>query len=533
MKDFARLFTRLDHTNKTNDKIAALTDYFDNAADKDKLWAIALLSGKRPKRQVTTTLLREWAAEEADVPYWLFEDSYHVVGDLAETISLVLPHEQGIDEQPLSYWIDYQQNLADEDDEGKKQQILYAWRHLTDTQRFLFNKLITGGFRVGVSQKLMVKALAKHTGVDENALALRLMGSWTPDKTTFQELVYSEHAHEDISRPYPFFLAYPLEGDPRELGEPAEWHAERKWDGIRGQLIVRQGALFVWSRGEELLTHRFPEYEVLTDKLPDGTVIDGEILPYKDGQPLSFNALQTRIGRKNVTKKVLQEAPVVFMSYDLLEDHGEDVRSQTLEWRRQRLEAIIDHYGTGEVLLLSPALDASSWEELEQERENARKHHAEGIMLKHNRSIYKVGRKRGDWWKWKVDPLTIDAIMIYAMRGHGKRANLYTDYTFAVWQGDQLVPFTKAYSGLNDAEIKQVDRFVRQHTTDRYGPVRAVEPEQVFEIAFEGIRKSNRHKSGVALRFPRINRWRTDKPKEEANTLDDLHQMLAVYEEGQ
>lgn len=525
MQQFAHLFKQLDQTTKTNAKVAALAAYFAEADDQDRLWTMAILSHRRPKRTVNTTLLRTWAAEESGIPTWLFEESYHIVGDLAETIALLLPPPAQTSDHSLSYWINYIRALDKRAEEEKNEAVLAAWQQLEPTERFVFNKLITGGFRMGVSQKLMVRALAQFTGMEEAALAHRLMGNWHPDESTFEELIFSDNPLDDISRPYPFFLAYQLDKPVEELGQPMEWQAEHKWDGIRGQLIVREGELFVWSRGEELVTDKFPEYAPLAERLPDGTVIDGEILPYRDGHPLLFNDLQTRIGRKNVTKKVLEKAPVVLMAYDLLEWQGEDIRERPLSERRQLLEQLVssaDH----PVLILSETVDYPDWESLGQERERSREIGSEGIMLKSKNSPYRSGRKRGDWWKWKVDPLTVDAVMIYAQQGHGRRANLFTDFTFAVWKGEQLVPFAKAYSGLTDKEFQEITRWVRKNTIERFGPVRSVPPTFVFEIAFEGIRESSRHKSGIALRFPRILRWRRDKPIQEANTLEDLRALL-------
>jgi DNA ligase-1 len=529
MNDFAQLFLELDQTTKTNVKVAALADYFGRVSDTDKLWTIAILSHRRPKRTVTTTLLRQWAAEFGTVPLWLFEESYHVVGDLAETIALVLPRQEQKSDQSLSYWIGYIRSLDKQEEEFKKEKIREAWMQLDSIERFVFNKLITGGFRMGVSQKLMVRALSKYTGVEENALAHRLMGNWSPDETDFQDLIFSEDPLDDISRPYPFYLAYALEDGPEDLGSEADWLAERKWDGIRGQLIVRESQVFLWSRGEELVTDKFPELAPLAKLLPGGTVLDGEILPFKEGRPLTFNDLQTRIGRKNVTKKILEKAPVILMVYDLLEWKGEDIREWPLSQRRKQMEDLLGEYPSQGLLLLSETIPFQQWADLKEVRENSRAFFSEGLMLKRKDAPYQSGRKKGDWWKWKVDPLTIDAVMIYAQQGHGRRANLYTDYTFAVWDGDLLVPFTKAYSGLTDKEFREITAWVRKNTKERFGPVRSVEPYHVFEIAFEGINLSSRHKSGVALRFPRMSRWRKDKPASEANTLADLHALLKQY----
>lgn len=523
MKRFTQLITSLDQTTKTLDKIKALVAYFESAPDQDKLWAIAILSHRRPRRTVNASLLATWASELAQLPGWLFEESYHVVGDLAETITLVLPPPAEYSDHSLTYWIDFIRNLEPLAIEDKRQQIISAWMKLATAERFAFNKLITGSFRIGVSQSLMVKALAKHASVKENVVAHRLMGNWSPAENTYTELVLAEET-TDLSRPYPFYLAYALEEDVESLGQPEEWQAEWKWDGIRGQLIVRERNLFVWSRGEELVTDKYPEYREFIDLLPDGIVLDGEILPYRGGQPLSFNVLQTRIGRKNVGAKLLKDAPVAFMAYDLLEFNGMDIRDLSLEERRMTLAGICEHKHPS--LVLSPLVNFSTWQELRDERSRARELLSEGIMLKRKSSVYRDGRRRGDWWKWKVDPRTVDAVMIYAMSGHGRRANLYTDYTFAVWHEGQLVPFTKAYSGLTDEEIREVDRWIRQNTLEKFGPVRSVTPALVFEIAFEGIARSTRHKSGIALRFPRIARWRKDKPAEEANTLNDLITML-------
>ena len=536
MHRFAQLYRELDETTRTLRKVAALADYFREAPDDDKLWTIALLSGRRPKRPVNTTLLRTWAAERAGVPLWLFEDSYSTTGDLAEAISLLLPPASRSSDHSLSYWVDYTRAIAKYDETGKREAILEAWDELDGRQRYCFTKLITGSLRVGVSQKLMVRALSAATDVEENTLAHRLMGNWGPDDTTFHQLVLEHSPHEDISKPYPFYLAYQLEQAPEDLGGVGEWQAERKWDGIRGQLIVRDGESFLWSRGEELVTDKYPELQVLAEALPDGTVLDGEILPYADGRPLPFGQLQRRIGRKTVGKKLLAEVPVVLMCYDLLEHAGEDVRALPLKRRRELLEEVVSATRHQGLLPLSEVVPADTWADLAAARDESRAVMSEGLMLKRLDSPYRVGRKKGDWWKWKVDPLTIDAVMIYAQRGTGRRANLYTDFTFAVWgepdaaTGErELVPFTKAYSGMTDAEFRRMTAWVRKNTLERFGPVRSVTPTHVFELAFEGINRSTRHKSGIALRFPRMLRWRHDKPIAEANTLADLHGMLAVY----
>jgi DNA ligase-1 len=526
MKQFAQLFTQLDQTTKTTVKVATLADYFARVDDADRLWTMAILSHRRPKRTVTTTQLRSWAAEQSGIASWLFEESYHIVGDLAETIALLLPPPETSSDHSLTFWINHIRSLAELAEADKQEAVTAAWQQLDTTERFVFNKLITGGFRMGVSQKLMVRALSRYTGQEEAQLAHRLMGNWHPDETTFEELILSENPLDDISKPYPFFLAYQLESAPDALGSPQSWQAEHKWDGIRGQLIVRAGQLFLWSRGEELVTDKFPELAPLADLLPDGTVLDGEILPWRDGAPLSFNELQTRIGRKRVTRKILEKAPVILMAYDLLEWAGKDWRTQPLHKRRAQLEALVKSTSTEGLIRLSEEVRFDDWEEVATERERSRDIGSEGIMLKQLDSPYLAGRKKGHWWKWKVDPYTVDAVLLYAQQGHGRRANLFTDFTFAVWRGEELVPFTKAYSGLTDKEFNEITRWVRKNTIEKFGPVRSVKPTWVFEVAFEGIRRSKRHKSGIELRFPRILRWRKDKPIAEANTLADLEHLL-------
>ena len=540
MKEFATLITKLGTSTKTNEKLDALSHYFSTANDADKVWVIALFSGRRPKRMLSSAFLSLWCMEVANLPAWLFEECYHTVGDLGETIALLLPetNTNGENDKSLSYFIESFIRMEKADEAVKKDFVISSWMMMNKDERFVFNKLLTGNFRIGVSQKMIVNALAKTIQLEPSVIAHRISGNWDPSTTAFDELLSEQATSTDFSKPYPFYLAYAIDSDVSELGPENEWQAEWKWDGIRGQLIKRNTEIFVWSRGEELMTDKFPEYHLLKELLPEGIVLDGEILPYTlkaspvggglVGAPLPFALLQTRIGRKNVTKKHLQDAPIAFFAYDILEFEGEDIREWPLEKRRSLLENIVtklDH----PVLLLSPVINFSSWEQLAAIRESSRDMGSEGLMLKRKSSTYQVGRKVGDWWKWKIDPLVIDAVMIYAQKGHGRRSNLYTDYTFAVKDGDKLVSFAKAYSGLTDKEFAEVDSFVKKNSLEKFGPVRTVKPELVFEIAFEGIAASNRHKSGVALRFPRINRWRKDKKPEEVNTLEDLKKMLATY----
>ncbi|WP_297336096.1 ATP-dependent DNA ligase [Algoriphagus sp.] len=528
MKEFAELITQLDQSNKTKDKLASLLHFFEQAPARDKVWAIALFSHRRPKRQISTRQLRDWCLELAQIPGWLFEESYQTVGDLAETIALLLPIPTKKSTHSLSEWIQALSELQDKEEEDKRHFILDSWMKLNRQERFVFNKIITGGFRIGVSQNLISQALASYLNREKADIAYALMGNWDPGTVGFEQLFDQTEQEKDRSKPYPFFLAHPLEKEPHALGSPKEWQVEWKWDGIRGQLIKREGELFLWSRGEELVNEKFPELMDLGKSLPDGVVLDGEILAFKAGSPLPFNLLQTRIGRKNVSKNIRSTAPVSFLAYDLLEYQYLDYRGHPLNKRRAELERLVAHHPHPHLEISDP-ISANNWEELAAIRQDSRSHFAEGLMLKKLNSTYQSGRKRGDWWKWKIDPLTIDGVMIYAQKGHGRRADLYSDYTFAVWDGDQLVPFAKAYSGLTDAEMREVDQFVKKNTRERFGPVRTVKAELVFEIAFEGIQESPRHKSGIALRFPRILRWRKDKSKEQANTLSDLKDLLKLY----
>lgn len=528
MKQFAKLIETIDQTTKSTVKVNALVEFFLSANDSDKVWAIALFTHRRPKRLVPTKLLREWAAELVDIPLWLFENTYHIVGDLAETIALLIPENSAKSTSTLSNYITKLIELRDAEPYIKKEFVLATWQELSQFERFVFNKLLTGGFRIGVSQQTIVKALAKTTQLPESTIAHKLMGNWNPETVSFTTLL-SETEKANNSAPYPFFLAYAVEqNQPELLGDSQNWLAEYKWDGIRAQVIVRAGELYIWSRGEELITDKFPEFSPLPMHAQNQSfVLDGELLAFKN-QPLPFHTLQTRISRKNVTQKVLENAPAALIAYDLLELNGRDLRQEPLHKRKELLQELLQKINVP-YLLESEVFSFSGWTHYHQLRSNARSHMAEGLMLKHKDSTYKVGRKKGDWFKWKLNPLVIDAVLIYGMRGHGRRANLFSDYTFAVWNGEELVPFTKAYSGLTDKELKEVDAFIKKNTIDRFGPVRSVKAELVFEIAFEGIAPSSRHKSGVALRFPRINRWRTDKKAAEANTLQDLQQIMAEY----
>ncbi|MBX5438274.1 MAG: ATP-dependent DNA ligase [Thermoflavifilum sp.] len=528
MKALITLIQRLDQTNKTLEKLDALKAYFLSADPRDAIWTLALFTGRRPRRPITSAQLKDWCKAFLRMPDWLFEECYQTVGDLAETIALLVPDaaEQPAEPPALHLLMEEIIRLHGASEEEKRDFLHTYWQALDQSGRFVLHKLLTGTFRVGVSRNLIIQALAEVYGLENATVAHRIAGQWEPRHTRLDILLH--HAGEDISRPYPFCLAYPLEEPVHSLGHPQEWLAEWKWDGIRGQLIRRSGEVFLWSRGEELITDRFPELVAAAMALPDGIVLDGEILPCRENQILPFQQLQTRIGRKRLSAALLREIPAIFMAYDLLEYQGEDWREMPFVTRRHQLEACL-RQAVHPQLQLSPLIPFADWQTLIQSRENARQMGSEGLMLKKGNSPYRTGRHKGEWWKWKVNPFSLDAVMIYAQRGHGRRASLYTDYTFALRDGDQLIPFARAYSGLTDAEIREVDQFIKSHSKEQFGPVRTVDPQLVFEIAFEGLAPSRRHRSGVAVRFPRILRWRKDKTPEEINTLDDLKQLLKQY----
>lgn len=526
MKHFSELISAIEITNKTNSKIDAFVDYFKVAPEKDKLWVIMLFTGKRPPRPVKTSLMRQWCLEITGYPEWLFLESYSSVGDLGETIALMLPDPVHHIEKSLTDWMQELIALRPKSDADKKAYVLEAWAGLEMQERLIFNKLIGGSFRIGVSKKTLVNALSRYSGIDTNQLMHSIIGHWDVNSISFDDLIQGEHINYDNSKPYPFCLAYALEKELPELGAPEEWQVEYKWDGIRGQIVKRNDEIFIWSRGEELVTRQFPELVSAMETFKDDFVIDGEILALKDNAVLLFNDLQKRLNRKNISKKMLVDIPVGFYVYDVLEWNGEDIRSRPLSFRRQILEDLLASEVTPEHIVISQILNFTKWNELDGIRNQAREFNSEGLMLKQKTSPYHTGRKKGDWWKWKVDPLTIDAVMIYAQKGSGRRSSKYTDYTFAVKKDDGLVTVAKAYSGLTDAEITEVSRFVNKNAIEKFGPVRTVKPELVFEIAFEGIAFSNRHKSGVALRFPRILRWRRDKTVNDIDTIEQVKQLI-------
>lgn len=544
MKAFAELYANLDATTSSNAKLAALQAYFLQAPAEDAAWAVYFLSGGRPRQLVPTRLLRDMATEAAGIEPWLFEESYQSVGDLAETISLLLPESPHTSDDGLAVWLEEKLlPLRGLPPEELAERLPALWTQLDQPSLMLCIKLITGSFRVGVSKLLVTRALAAMAGLDSKRVAQRLVGytdlSNRPTAEGYSKLIAAESSDEHAQRggqPYPFFLAHglaqPVEQFEALLGSPADWQVEWKWDGIRAQLVKREGRLWIWSRGEELVTERFPELHELENSLPDGTVIDGEIVVWK-GAVQPFALLQQRIGRKTLSKKILEDAPVAMLAYDLLEHHGDDWRNHTQAERRAQLEQVISDCGQP-TLRASPLLTGDNWQALAEQREASRSLGVEGMMLKARDGLYGVGRTKdmGVWWKWKVDPFSVDAVLIYAQRGHGRRASLYSDYTFAVWDGPPgsertLVPFAKAYSGLTDEEMRKVDAIVRKTTVEKFGPVSSVTPSMVFELGFEGIALSKRHKSGIAVRFPRMLRWRQDKSVEEADNLATLQDLLA------
>ena len=543
MREFARLYAELDETTSTTRKLDALQAYFSHAAPENAAWAVYFLAGGKPRQAVPTKLLRQYAIEYAGLDEWLFDESYHAVGDMAETIAHILPPPTRRSDVGLAEWMEQRIGPLRGADPGTIREALFAaWNELDWRERFLFVKLIGGGFRVGVSRLLVTRALAAIAAVDSKLIAQRLMG-WTdnsvrPTGASFLQLIAEQSEEEHKLRggqPYPFFLAHQLQGEPGSLGEVDDWQVEWKYDGIRAQLVRRGGQNFLWSRGEDLITERFPELANL--RIPEGTVLDGEVLIWQPGcdAPAPFADLQKRIGRKTLSSKLLGELPAVLCCYDLLEFDGVDLRALPQHERRALLETEVAVIGAPQ-LRLSPVVKADSWDALARQRLESRERGVEGMMLKARNAQYGVGRTKdvGTWWKWKVDPYSVDAVLIYAQAGHGRRASLYTDYTFAVWDDEEgkgerrLVPFAKAYSGLTDAEIAQVDNAIRKTTVEKFGPVRSVKPTMVFEIGFEGIALSTRHKAGIAVRFPRILRRRDDKPVEDADTLDTLKGLLAA-----
>ena len=540
MKRFARLYAELDATTSTSDKLVALTRYYAQAPAADAAWATYFLAGGKPRQVVPSRLLAQIALRASGLDAWLFEECHLAVGDFSETVSLVLPPPTLDDDVGLAQWVEQRlAPLRGAEPALVEEKLRDYWDRLGTRERLLLGKLISGAFRVGVSRLLVQRALAAHAGIDAKTIAQRMMGytdgSVAPTAQGFAALIDAAAAHRGGGQPYPFFLAHQLNAEPATLGKVDDWMIEWKYDGIRAQVVRHDGLAWVWSRGEDLITERFPEIAAAGRALPEGTVIDGEILVWQDGRPRPFALLQQRIGRKTLTKKILEQAPATLVAYDLLEEAGVDIRPLPQRERRRRLEQVIArarHTATNLALQLSPLIEGLSWDALATLRAESRARGVEGFMLKRVDAAYGVGRTKdvGTWWKWKIDPYSVDCVLVYAQRGSGRRASLYTDFTFAVRDGADLVPFAKAYSGLSDEEFREVDAIIRSTTIEKFGPVRSVRPSLVFELGFEGIQRSGRHKSGVAVRFPRMLRWRKDKTIAEANTLADLKELLPLEE---
>lgn len=540
MRDFVELYQQLDRTNSTRVKIKALRQYFRNAEPADAAWSVAVLAGQRQKRLIGPSLLRQWLTELSGLPEWLVEQSYAHVGDLAETVALLLSNQacrESFNGAGLASIMTEIVGLRTADSQQKENWVKVRWQTSCKEECFVLTKLITGALRVGVSKTSVAKALAAEFNLEAGLLQRRLMGDWQPNADNFSKLIAVDDGQFQLSQPYPFYLASALGAVPETLGDARDWMVEWKWDGIRAQLIKRAGQVFLWSRGEELIMEAFPEIVRAGEQLPDGCVIDGEILAWQSppssdtdgsGQPMNFNDLQRRLGRKKVGKKLASEVPVRLLAFDLLEFNSIDMRQQSIQYRRELLQSLVASVNHRNINL-SPQ-HQGTWQQFAELRGSSRQYSVEGLMLKRKDSRYQVGRVKGDWWKWKVEPYQIDAVMIYAQAGHGRRSNLYTDYTFAVWQQDTLIPVAKAYSGLTDSEIKELDKWIRKHTLERFGPVRSVQPAQVFQLAFEGIAASSRHKSGVAVRFPRIVRWRKDKLAKQADSLQQIMSYLSAQQ---
>ncbi|MGB8319516.1 MAG: ATP-dependent DNA ligase [Ignavibacteriaceae bacterium] len=527
MKYFAELNQRLDEAYKTDEKIDLLVEYFDSTNPDDSIWAIYLLVGKRIKQIIPVKKLKEWSLELAKIPDWLLGESFKVAGDLVETITLLLPKSSNSTKKSLHYWIEEKLlTLNNKEDNFQREEIIAAWNDMNTKERFVWNKLITGSFRTGVSSKLVIKALSIYSGINEPVIAYRLMGNWKPDGNLFKQIISTDSIDSGFCKPYPFYLPNQLDNDVENLGDIKGWQAEWKWSGIRAQIIKRDGKILIWSQEEEMLNEKFPEFESFRFLITDGTVIEGNLIAWQNEKPLPLGELQKRIRKKSITKKIIKDIPVVLMAYDLLELNGKDIRDEPLNIRSKKLIELINNISCRK-LFFSYKINANTWEELKVKRNESRSRFVEGLMLKRINSPYREERKKCDWWKWKMEPLIIDVVLINARKGEGQNANLYTDYTFGVWDGNRLVPIAKACSGLTAEEIYKIDLFVRENSIEKFGPVCTVKPELVFELAFEGIQKSTRHKSGVVFRLPIINKWRHDKTMKDVYNLSDIKTFLS------
>lgn len=526
MQRFTELCFTLDETTKASRKAEALQRYVASVPAGDAAWALYLLIGEPLGRAVSASRLRLWACEAAGIPEWLFEECREAVGDAAETIALVVPGAGGSSPQGLRSLVEERLlPMIDSDAETSRAGIEETWREMDERQRFVWTRMLTGGFRAGVSRQTVLRALGEFAGLESRVIAHRLMAPWQPSAEFFRRLLSPDDGDAEVSRPYPFHLACPLDGMPETLGAREPWCAEWQWGGMRSQAVKRSGRVFLWSRGGELINGVFPELEEPMAGLPDGTVLDGEIIPWKDGVPLPCGLLQKRIGRVSAARKLREQVPAVFMAFDLLESQGRDIRPAPLRTRRDALERLLARQGAATRLRLSPVLTDAGWEDLTARRRHCRDMQAGGLVLKRYDSPYEAGRHRGGWWKWKIEPCTIDAILLYAQTAEGEQEDLVADYTFGLWRRGQLVPVARIAGGLTGEEIRRIDAFIRRNTLGKFGPVRSVRPQLVFEIAFEGVEPSARRKSGIALRGPRIVRWK-DKPPEEADSLESLNALL-------
>jgi DNA ligase-1 len=513
---FASLLERLVFTPSRNAKIALLRRYLATQPDPERGIGLAAITGELSFTAAKPGLIRELGASRTDPA--LFDWSYDYVGDLAETVALIWPNAAAAGDAPsLAQVVEALETTPKAALPG----LVAEWLDRTDAStRLALLKLITGGLRVGASGRLAKIALAEIGGVSADDVEEVWHGLASPYEPLFAWLEGRGPKPDPADAPVfrPPMLAHPLEAADIAALQPADWRAEWKWDGIRVQVVATQGGQRIYSRGADDISGTFPE---LVGAMDFHAVLDGELLVVREGVVAPFADLQQRLNRKSVTAKLMEQYPVIVRLYDLLFDGIEDLRGLPFDQRRQRLEAWLAHTHPAR-MDLSPLIRFETIQELMALRDGARAASIEGLMLKRGDSAYLPGRVKGQWWKWKRDPLTVDAVLMYAQRGHGKRSSFYSDYTFGLWRGDELVPVGKAYFGFTDQELAFLDRWIRNNTTARFGPVREVAKSLVLEVAFDAVQLSNRHKSGVAMRFPRLARIRTDKPADEADRLETL-----------
>ena len=540
LNKFSKLFEDLDSNNSSNKKVNSLTKYFKLNNNLNNILTIYLLIGKKNKRFISGKSLREYYANIYKIPKWLIDECYSKVGDSAEVISLLLQDkllEKNIkDDISLNELInEILPKLKKLDENKKKLYIKSLWEKISKDNQLIFNKILSGTFRIGVSKGLVVKAISNMTGVDESIILHRLMGELEPIEETYMFLINQKLEQKELDyKPYPFQLANTFDERIKETISVDKYQFESKWDGIRSQIIKRSNNISIWTRGEELVNKTFPELIKIISHFKNDFVLDGEILIWDENKnrPKNFSLLQKRLGRKSPSLKIQKDLPVVFMAYDILEINGKDIRSKILSERRNILEKSFSNLISEDKSIIGKIKitklhQISNWIDLEEVKNSARKSNTEGLVIKDKQSEYVPGRKKGNWWKYKIDPMQLDGVLIYARPGSGKRADLYTDYSFGIWEDNKLVKFANAYSGLNNEEIRELDKWIRRNTLEKFGPVRSVKPELVFEISFDNIQISKRHKSGIALRFPRITKWRRDKNIMEADNLENALKMIS------